>query len=111
MIERTVLEYLQSHTGIPCYLEIPLNPPDRFIVMEKTGSTTENYITSSTIAVQSYGKTLAGAIETNELVKETMPGMTELDEIGGCYLNSDYNFTDTSTNKYRYQAVFDITHY
>lgn len=111
MIERTVLEYLQSHTGISCYLEIPLNPPGRFIVIEKTGSTTENCITSSTIAVQSYGKKLAEAIETNKLVKKAMSGMTELDEIGGCHLNSDYNFKDTSTKKYRYQAVFDITHY
>jgi hypothetical protein len=26
-------------------------------------------------------------------------------------LNSNYNYTDTSTKEYRYQAVFDIRHY
>ena len=26
-------------------------------------------------------------------------------------LNSDYNFTDTETKEYRYQAVFDINYY
>lgn len=110
MIERTVIEYLQSHIEIPCYLEIPLKPPDRFVVLEKTGSSVSNLINTATIAIQSYGKTLAETIDLNENIKETMAGIINLDEIGGCHLNSDYNFTDTQTKKYRYQAVFDITY-
>ena len=27
-----------------------------------------------------------------------------------CELNGDYNFTDTETKRYRYQAVFDLTY-
>ena len=111
MIERTVLEYLQSHIGIPCHLEVPAKMPNRFLVIEKTGSSLVDHIKSATIAVQSYGKTLADTIATNEEVKEIMSGLTDLDEIGGCSLNSDYNFTDTETKRYRYQAIFDITHY
>jgi len=34
-----------------------------------------------------------------------------LNEIGKVKLNSDYNFTDTVTKQYRYQAVYDISHY
>lgn len=111
MIEKTVLEYLQSHTGIPCHLEVPSNPPERFLVVEKTGSSVTDLIKTATIAVQSYGETLTETIAINERVKEEMSGLADLDEIGGCNLNSDYNFTDTTTKKYRYQAVFDITHY
>lgn len=34
-----------------------------------------------------------------------------LDEIASVKLDNDYNFTDTETKEYRYQAVFDITYY
>ena len=47
----------------------------------------------------------------NEAVKETVEGMIELDEISKIKLNSDYNYTDTTTKEYRYQAVFDMNHY
>ncbi len=111
MIEKTVLEYLQSHIEKPCYLEFPIKPPDSFVVIEKTGSSSINHIKGAIIAVQSYGKTLVEAISINEDVKTAMDGLTDIDEIGGCYLNSDYNFTDTATKRYRYQAVFDVTYY
>lgn len=51
------------------------------------------------------------AAELNEKVKSAMDEIVELDEVTRCELNSDYNYTDTSRKKYRYQAVFDITHY
>lgn len=47
----------------------------------------------------------------NEELKEVIESMIELDEISKIKLNSDYNFTDTTTKEYRYQAVFDINHY
>ena len=34
-----------------------------------------------------------------------------LEQIVSVSLNSDYNYTDTTTKEYRYQAVFDIVHY
>ena len=37
--------------------------------------------------------------------------MITLNSISKIKLNSDYNFTDTETKEYRYQAVFDINHY
>ena len=47
----------------------------------------------------------------NDRVKNAVEGLIWLDEIRGVSLNSDYNFTDTTTKEYRYQAVFDIGHY
>ena len=47
----------------------------------------------------------------NEEVKDVVEGLIELDDISGISLNSDYNYTDTETKSYRYQAVFDINHY
>ena len=34
-----------------------------------------------------------------------------LDDVISCKLNSDYNYTDKETKRYRYQAVFDIRYY
>ena len=47
----------------------------------------------------------------NEKIKELMDNLVELDEVSGIHLNSDYNFTDIDSKRYRYQAVFDINHY
>ena len=48
------------------------------------------------------------ASELNEIVKEKMDDLITLPNISKSSLNSDYNFTDTQTKKYRYQAVYDI---
>ena len=73
-------------------------------------------ITTSTIAIQSVVDSLQGgsmldAMDLNEDVKEVMDGIITLDEIVRVDLNSDYNYTDDSTKEYRYQAVYQITHY
>ena len=57
------------------------------------------------------------AITLNDEVKDALLGdndsygIIDLDEIIQIELNSDYNFTDTETKEYRYQAIFNITHY
>lgn len=110
MIEKIILEYLES-LGFTCYLEMPEATPSEFLVIQKTGSSIENHIKSATVAIQTYGRSLVQVIELNEDVKSAMLEIIELDEIGSCDLNSDYNYTDTSIMRYRYQAVFDITYY
>lgn len=111
MIEKIIYDYLTSALAVPVGLEIPAAPPVSFAVIEKTGSGEENKIFSATVAVQSYGPTLWDAASLNEEVKAAMEQLDTLPEVCRCDLNSDYNFTDTSSKKYRYQAVFDIVHY
>ena len=43
--------------------------------------------------------------------KEAMEKIVEMDDISKCQLNSDYNYTDTTRKKYRYQAVYDMVHF
>jgi hypothetical protein len=81
------------------------------VLIEKTGGGEENHIRHSTIAVKSIAESLYKAALLNEEVKDLMSSAISLDDIAKVELNSDYNFTDTSTKQYRYQAVFDITHY
>lgn len=113
MIEKIVFDYLNSQ-DLPAkaYTEMPKTVPSKLYLIEKTGSSIDNKITTSTIAIQSYADTLYDAISLNESLKAVMlEGFISLESISGVYLNSDYNFTDTTTKRYRYQAVFVITHY
>ncbi len=111
MIEKTILDYLSENLSVPVSLEVPADPPDSFVVLEKTGSGRENHISTAMIAAQSYAPTLYQAAQLNEEVKAAMDCLIELDEICRSELNSDYNFADTESKRYRYQAVYDITHY
>ena len=63
------------------------------------------------IAGQMHGATLLDAINMNEQVKEAMEKLTELNEVSAVRLDTDYNFTNTATKQYRWQAVYEITHY
>ena len=111
-IEATVIEYLMTALDTDnVYAEIPDNRADEFFVVDKTGSSTENWLCTSTIAIQSYGKSKLRAAELNEELKEAMEGIEALDDIAGCYLTNDYNFSNIAKKQHRYQAVFEITHY
>ncbi len=110
MIEKTVYDYLCAN-GIFAVLEEPEKPPKEYVIIEKTGGTERNYISNATLAIQSYSGTLYDAAELNCHIKSLMQSLITLPEICRCICNSDYNFTDSETKRYRYQAVFDITYY
>lgn len=112
MIEKIVKDYLTVTLGnVPVYLERQKTMPAKYVMIERTGSRRDNLITTSTFAVQSYDSSMFKAAMLNEDVKEAMDGLTVNKEVSSCKLNSDYNFTDTTTKEYRYQAVYDICHY
>lgn len=112
MIEKIVLDYLTDQLTVPVYMEVPEGRPDeRFVVIEKTGSGKSNHIESATLAIQSYAPTMYEAASLNEQVKTAMEDSIILDSISRASLNSDYNYTDTTTKHYRYQAVFDVVFY
>ena len=110
MIETTVLDYLSEELAEPCYMEVPAEPPATFVVIDKTGSSRLNLVNEATIAIQSYAAKKEQAAELNERVKSAMDNIITLADIGGVKLNSDYNFTNTQTKKYRYQAVYVLTY-
>lgn len=111
MIEERIIAFLTSSLSVPVYGEVPEGGSGDFVVIEKTGSSRENRVDSATIAVQSYSDSLANAAALNEVVKEAMLSMVWEADISAVRLNSDYNYTDTSTKRYRYQAVFVVTYY
>lgn len=113
MIEVTILQYLNSlELSATVYTEIPATRPSKFFVLEKTGSSMDNHITRSTFVIQSYAPSMYEAATMNEEIKAAMlNSLITLGSVAKVDLNSDYNYTDTTTKTYRYQAVFDIVHY
>lgn len=111
MIEETVLNHMEGKLSVFVGMEVPDNPPSKYVVIEKTSSSRVNHIDSATFAFQSYAPTMREAAELNEEVKAAADSLIENDLISKAALNSDYNFTDTSKKGYRYQAVYNITYH
>ena len=111
MIEQILRDYLLDQLAVPACLERPADPPERYVLIEKTGGGQRNRLQSATLALQSLAESLYQAALLNEAVKGAMEQAVELPEISSVKLNSDYNFTDTTTREYRYQAVYDVTYY
>lgn len=111
MIEKTILDHLSASLDVPCGMEVPPDPPARIVVLEKTGETVENHLKDAILAVQSYAPTLLEAATLSEAVVAAMLNAVQLPTVAAVKLNGNYNFTDTATKRYRYQAVFDVTHY
>lgn len=114
MIEEKVLTYLSNNLECPVLMEFPDTEqfPDitTFVVIEKTGHERTNLIDSTNIACQSYAPTLYQASVLDEKVRRLMDSFNAFDFIFSCRLQRNYNFTDTTTKRYRYQCVYTITH-
>ena len=111
MIEIIIENYLAEKLSVPVVLEVPANPPKSFVLLEKTGSSREEHIDRAMLAIQSYAPSMYDAARLNERVKAAMDSAAELDAVSASRLNSDYNFTDTTTKRYRDQAVYELVYY
>ena len=110
MIEKIVLDYLNDMMSVSVYTE-RREQKGKFVIIEKVGGGQTDHIKRASIAIQSYADSMYDAAELNEQVKDAMEGIVALSKVSSCKLDTDYNYTDTSTKKYRYQAVFDLVHY
>ena len=111
MIEVIILNHLNKHLSVPAYTEKPDEEPTKYVLIERTGGSDTNHINSATIAIQSYADSLFLAANLSKEVKEEMKKIIACDEIVSIKLVREYNFTDTTKKKYRYQAIFDLVHY
>lgn len=108
MQELIVLEHLKKELTCTVAMEVPHPSPDSFVVVEKLGSSNQNMVQHASFAIQSYAKSMYEAAVLNDKVKEAMAKLIESPLISAVDLDSDYNYTDTTTKQYRYQAVYDL---
>lgn len=114
-LEERIISFLNSSEDVeyPAYGDTPYkeNLPAHHYMVQRTGSTTRDHLTTAQIAIQSVTiASKAMAAEMNEALVEAMQSLVTLSNISACKLNSDYDYTDTTTKHFRYQAVFDITY-
>lgn len=106
MIEEIIFNYLNKKLDVPVSFEN--KNIEKYVVIGKTGSGRKNFVNSATFFLQSYAASKYEAAHLNEKVKDAMNDLIELDEITYSQLNTDYDYTDTTKKKYRYQAIYDI---
>lgn len=118
MIETTILEYLGNELDVPVLMELPEVPsgdysewPSEFVIIEKVGSSISNRLYRDSIALQSYSlSSLYNAASLDEEVRRVIEEIPEDTGVDAAKMQSNYNFTDTKTKRYRYQSVYDIYH-
>ena len=110
MIAKDLLDYLGEALSVGVYMESP-EELTNYVLLDQTGSSRNDHIATTTIAVQSYAPSLYEAMVLNESVKSAMEGFAQLANVTRVELDTDYNFTNTTTKQYRWQAVYNITHY
>lgn len=111
MIEIVVRSFLEERLGVPVYMEFPSEKITRFVVLHKANTDRENLIDGAQFVAESYEESLQKAAELNELVKTTADELTDLDTVAAVERGGDYPAFDQTNKRYRYQAIFNITHY
>ena len=99
MVEKIVKDYLQSSLGIPVRLEED-KLTNEYVLIEKTGSSKKDHISTATIAIQSYSVSLYGAASLNERVKEAM------EKIVGRITNNNFTIFNSFQCFLRHQFLF-----
>ena len=115
IIEKSILDYLLDaglSVGTNVYCELPVYAPDEYVIVERSGGNQTNHVFQALIIVQSISSvSLYRAMEINE---EVVAAMTrygeESPDVYSCDLNSNYNYPNTNTKEYRYQAIFDLNY-
>lgn len=111
MIDIDVLNFLAERLPVPVVMEIPPEPPESFVVIKRSGNGRENMIDESMFIADSYAPTLYDAAVLNENVKTAFDDLILLDSVARSSRGVDYPLVDTQSKRYRYQAVFNVTHY
>lgn len=116
MIELIVLDYLKEKLSVPVKMKKDSDLKE-FVLIKKAGSGQAEFINSAMLIIQSYSTSLYKAALLNKEVKKAMLGDGEneygiisLNNVSSCKLNSDYEYTDTTTKEERYQAVYDLVY-
>lgn len=130
IIEATICEvlnhlYRAGYLPCPAYTEEPeaRDRPDEYYIVEKTGESKSSFIYTAQLSIQSYGVSLLRAAALSKLLEAAAQYITDAtmidlepdmypgySDIGGMHLVNSYNWSDTTTARYRYQSIYDVSY-
>lgn len=113
-IEELIINYLidQNISGIGrnVYAETPLDLPDNYVLISRTGGGMSNYLRDYTVYTETVSRLdKLTAATLHEAVIDAMIRLPDTTEVFRCRLNSDYDATRPEMKDYRYQALWQIT--
>ena len=112
MIEVDIKKFIDDNFDYPAFMERPGTATDTFFIIEKVSGSRKEQIDFARVAVQTYAPSMYLAASLCEQLNDYMLNeFIRLENISSVDLNSTYNYTDTTTKKYRYQSLFEIYYY
>lgn len=120
IVEKKICDFLNARLDVPAYMERPASlTKDTFsyygldgayVIIERAGGTERNEISTAMFAVKSIAPSLFNAAMLDSLVVKALKDFPAVDNISSCEVITHYNFTDTTTKEYRYQATVAVTY-
>lgn len=112
MVEATIREYLANNLDkVPVYMEIPKNPPKKFILLQLADGGQTNHIDAVTFFVTIYADSLYAAAELKEAVKTLLFNSVIIPGITTSNLGSERAGTDSANHVYTYDLTFNFYYY
>lgn len=110
-VEERILTFLSKKMApIPVYMMRPEEPDSEYCIMEVNTGQEVNRVVGASVTVRSVAPTLYRAATLSYQVIAAMRDLVDVNNVTSCALNSNVNYTDTTTKEYRYQTLFTI-HY
>ena len=109
-VEASLIEWLNANTDFEWFGNVPLDRPEVFGTVERTGGGISDVVVDSpTVALQVWAPTRSAASEKAYEVARAIPGYARAKDVRSVSVNSIYNFPDLQGDLARYQLVLDIT--
>lgn len=110
LIETTIRNYLiEKIPNVPIEVEVPKNG-STFVVFKIIDRGKVNQINAVTVRFYSYAESKLEAAELDELVREAMEEIVELDSIFSSKIGGGDDDYDEELKKNRYRAYFNLTY-
>lgn len=108
-VEAVVARALASALGVPAFLEVPADPPGRFIVVEQVGGGS-SFADPVAIDVDCWSGKLArrDAASLAAQVRDAVPGLDEEPNIFGPKPTNIYRANDPETGRSRYTVQLSL---
>lgn len=107
IIDEIVIEYLSKVLDEPVFKEKPKNIK-RYVLVQRSGRNEKDKLYNASFIFQSYAESLFEAASLNERVIKAMENMVTLSIVSASKHIDDYEYTNTQTKEYRYQAIFGV---
>lgn len=108
MILELVKKYLEENMNIPVHMEIPADPPKKYLTIQKLDGGKTNQVKAITLSIEAYDESKYKASMLSDKVEEQMESLGESDKVFSCKLGGGGDDTDSISKKYRFETIWNI---